>query len=219
MYRLLLILLITNQTIYAQNDWAEYGFMGKVKKVELTRKSTINGETYTYKNKLIFNSQGNVDTIYSNTNSNQIDSALIIIVYQFKNNRKCGWREYNSAFKLKAFATIVWQGDSSYTEKKYNPDSSCKGESIYYLKSNFNSYKIMDYTATDQCAMELVSTILFNRPQFGPAKSMQFIPANTDQIEETVFTIIKKDQLNNPTETIGKNGKTTNIAIRTYTYF
>lgn len=211
--------MIFNQAIMAQNDWAEYGFLGKVKCVELLRTSTTDGTNYTFKQKLIFNSLGNVDTMFSHAVSKLVDTSIKIKIYQFKNNRKCGWKEYTSTYQLNTFATIEWHGDSSYTEKIFKSDSSCESESHYHLKPNFNSYMVEDFEVSDTGKLTLISTLLFNRPTFGPANSTKYINASTGQTEETTYTIVSKDAFKNPTKTIGKKGKTAIVATRTYTYY
>jgi hypothetical protein len=219
MPRLLLIMIFINQTVWAQNDWAEYGYFGKLKRMELNRITITKGESHTTNITQIFNELGNVDTLITKSFFSFEMSNYSIRVYEFSNNRKNGWKEYNGIYELRAYATITWNGDSSYSEKTFNSDSTCKSETIYYLKPNFNSYKIVEYEADENCAMKLISTVLLNRPNFGPAVSMQLTLGNNKNPNETIYTIIGKDEYKNPRKTLAINGKTEIRSFRKYIYY
>lgn len=212
---------------YAQNDWKESGYKGKVKKVEHTRFLHVENQgknNYTVDSNFnrsiqVFNKEGNFDSIiFYSKNSDNEESKFSIKVFSYTNGKKTGWIEKGRDNEILNWGSLDGVSDSLCKERTFDLHGDLVRETNIHFNSRGKMFQ-MEVTSYAEGIEIYNQMIHFYGPENGAADSIVTVTPGKELMETTYFQALELDTKGNSTKTLVIRNEQKMISVRKYEYF
>ncbi|MBL7942822.1 MAG: hypothetical protein JNM00_08655 [Flavobacteriales bacterium] len=227
-----------------RNDWTEYGFFGKPKRIEviimdLQKSGSSDIASNPHRLVITFSPDGIVDSLINYSYDEglwddftpegllkpkdqttpvrwKMRNAELTIVDQ--DGLKIEKRKLDENGNLTSVITLQSLSDRSYSATENDTAGVLLGYATVFLNKNGNIVRIRE-VGIEANGTHSVSETVLKRSKFGPAHTIIRTDESDKSKHITKFEVLEKDAFGNPVKTLRQSERGESLLLRTYTYF